>query len=500
MRAFDFRRLVQLSSISVSIIIIVGFIAFLNLIVFEVRSSYVWLAVLALCALSPLITYISAFIFSRSRCVIDLQSLISYAEYAAKLYKKNNNRAVLPCAICVFSFIIWLIVRDVVLIKIAMQVFFAISSAATLFLLIKIHIVWFHYFYVSKNYMDQKSAEKLYRDGLEEVRRRRIQYQNYCVARRGVCNKSMRYQGKRSIFFAYQFLKGLKDQMNKLARYLESQDFVIKIPPGSEFAEVLLCKVCQSILSCQNFVAEVVTSNQNVYFELGMAKGYGKRAWILAIGEMLDNKAFKHPLLAAVIRIQKKRFNVISIGSQIERDFHGDIKASIKPNDRRIPIKQFPSLERLASKTVLIIGPRLVDVDLKGEFQEYDKIGQVIRNCMHTYDLETKECLDLDPGLNVRQIFEEITNTRMVVGLFADEKFNDFLYVNCIISYLLGYALATETRLLVFQKLPHSKQMLDLYGLIHVTKDAIDFERKYSRLLRDAITDKIPNKIYPPPL
>ena len=499
MRTFDFRRFVQLSAISGSVIIIGGFVAFLNLVVFEVGSSYIWLTAFGLCLLSPLLIYISARIFSRSECVKDQQSLISYAEYAAKLYKENNNRAIIPGIIYAFSFITWLFVQDVALIKTVMQVLFAISSAASLFFLISTHVVWFRYFYVSKKYMDQKSAEQLYRDGLEEVRRRRIKYQNYCAARRGVCDKSVRYQGKRSIFIAYQFSGESEDQMKELAHYLEDLDFIIKLPPGSEFAEALLCKLCQSILSCQNFVAEVVTSNQNVYFELGLAKGYEKRVWILAFGEIINAKALKHPLLAAVIRIQKERFDVKSIGSRIEGDFRSDIKAGIKPNDRRIPIKQFPSLARLASKTVLIIGPRLVDVGLKGEFQEYDKIGQVIRSCMRAYNLETKEYFDLTPGLNIGHVFEEITNARMVVGLLADEKFDDFLNVNCIISYLLGYALATETRLLTFQKLPCSKQMLDLYGFVHATKDAVDFEQKYSQLLRDAITYKIPNRIYPPP-
>jgi len=80
-----------------------------------------------------------------------------------------------------------------------------ISFAANLdsgrVLILITHLVWFQYFYIAGGMLTRRQLEVLYQEAVDAMVGMPVLYQNYCAARRAMCEKVVRYQ--ESILYSF---------------------------------------------------------------------------------------------------------------------------------------------------------------------------------------------------------------------------------------------------------------------------------------------------------
>lgn len=495
----------QLAWISVQATTICGFAAAVALVSLQIRSPRVWLSVAASVLLLP-----SLFFWrSASRLTQNVptteEHLKLLAQAAAGHYRQDNRRIAVRVACSVCLLIAVVATKSPLPLQYSLQGLLVLSVAYTLAPLLNTFNVWYRFFYSARQVpVPQERAEIHYHTAFENLRRHvagQLQpfvYQNYCAVVRGVCDKTLEHQGRHSIFLAYPFRTKYRRRMQALTRRLQGRADAVLPPPGNQAAEILVCKVCKSILCCSDLVADVSESNRNVYFELGLAKGFGRRTWMMAFPKGDTPRALDNPILLDTIRVQGRSFESSTTASKIVTGMLSATLLDTANLAKLVQPERFHELSRSDADTVLVIGPKMVADDFRNSRHGYGRIYGAIRKRMDAHGLVSIEHVQADISHRVAVVLGMIRTARAVIGLFAGENTELHEELNSVISYLLGYALATETRVLAFQKLA-SRRMLDFHGLIVNIADADELEHHHLALLDDLVSHEIPGEYKAPP-
>ena len=508
----DLQYYVQQCSVILAIVILAGVYSVISVLVVKGSRTtlppilVVWAA---LTVLSLIALYVSALIFFGSRKVTDVSSVRVHGEEVASCYRRENKRAALCGGFLVVLLAGWYIISRLGFESILVYDLFRLGTLVNLTIiywaLYRIHASWYWYFGTAKRLgVEQKRAEFYYKEASQHILRRvhrtlvECTYHNYCAVVGGVCSKVIQYQGPQSYFFAYPFVSKYTRRIKNIKEELEARRSVGVLPTGNDFAEVLVCKLCKDILSTQFFVAEVSIPNRNVFFEYGLAEGFGKKSWLLALGHIQDNKALNHPLLKDRIQIRGRSFSSRSVASRIQRDsiLHGS-RNSVLP-ERKVDIEEVSKRFENNLRTAVILGPHMVEFELGNLYYEYESMVDIIRDHLNRQGVQIIENSPNRAGHNVAKIYELIDPAQVAVGILADDEVSDYESINSVISYLIGYAMAKGNKILVFQRLPCKKSMLDLYGLTRFVKGADDLNLVFSKLMPNLITDKIPRSYLGP--
>jgi len=174
------------------------------------------------------------------------------------------------------------------------------------------------------------------------------------------------------------------------------------------------------------------------------------------------------------------------------------LAVDLKIFKRKVDIEEVSKRFENNLRTAVILGPHMVEFELGNLYYEYESMVDIIRDHLNRQGVQIIENSPNRAGHNVAKIYELIDPAQVAVGILADDEVSDYESINSVISYLIGYAMAKGNKILVFQRLPCKKSMLDLYGLTRFVKGADDLNLVFSKLMPNLITDKIPRSYLGP--
>jgi hypothetical protein len=336
-----------------------------------------------------------------------------------------------------------------------------------------IHFVWFHYFYSGwKVGVEPKMMELYYKEALQRQEQQSCQtlvkseYQNYCALVNGFCSKLIEQQGPRSSFFAYPFVEDSKQRMTALKKELEARHHVIVMPTHNTFAEVLVCKLCKEILSSRYIVIEAWIPNRNVFFEYGMAMGFGKRSWLLSRSQSNGNWMKSYSVLADTRHIPSDELTAMQVADCIARDSTFDTIPTPLAIKKDLKAKDTPSATCFLFRTSVLFGPDELDLQLQGVDKKYQCMIDILETHLRAYGFKAA-CEVSRRGSHKQVSFLRLVDSASAVcGLLVADTVNKHEEINSIVSLLLGYALAKGKKILVFQHTPCSKPMINLRGVV----------------------------------
>lgn len=313
----------------------------------------------------------------------------------------------------------------------------------------------------------------LYKDGqsLALTYGARFAYNYYCAVQGDVCYKTLVHRGKRSCFIAYPFVEPIEPLVRQMADLLESRKFDVVRAMDTAQDNILTCKICSQILSCQAFLAEGSLPNRNVFFEYGYAKGVGKPAWLL-----VHQRYRRNPLLQGAFgdKVQLRYGDATDAVDAILREYDEKLNASSEEAaiiERAVAPDGFVPAARI--RRVLVITP-----DAVGRWVEVGPVGvePIIAEAARRLEGLAVE-VDLGAAMSGHPISSytlAIARANLVVGALAAGEDDMREAYNCAVCYFLGIAVAARRRVLLLQQVPVTRPMIDLRAITRPVKSSAE--------------------------
>jgi hypothetical protein len=493
-RGYFLQQAWQLFSINLAMSLLAA-IAFIGGQRFELRY-WLW-GYPALWAITTLVVHALAAIPRHAERYSHL-TLIRQAQATARFEQRINPLLVFSFGTWLALVFLWLLIYEDPLSRPALgltSIPFALVGSA---LLCSREFALYRYFHrCNQSKVTQERAEVWFETAVADARRSRRQtlhtftYQNFCAVTHAVCSKTLTFQGYNSFFFAYPFLQTAQDRMAQLRDALVMQRHAVTLPTDDESAQVLVCKLCQSILSCQYLLADVSVPNRNVFFEYGLARGFGRAAWLVSAGAPTRTHPLRTSFFEDTIVVQDEHFKPDEVAAKIAATIAARPRGQPLIEDRLLTPDEYIRSQSRAQRAALVISPRsfleqcvtpntMLHV-VAGARAELERHGFAVQDNFHEWYGHA-----LDHALTL------VRSSRLMIGILASDEYPGQENVNALTSFFLGYALAQGLNVLAFQNLPCQNQMIDIRGLLFQFKDTEDFMVRLQHCLSRVVLAPIP--------
>ena len=301
-----------------------------------------------------------------------------------------------------------------------------------------------------------------------------FRYDHYCAVVNGTCQKSLVHHGKLSCFIAYPFGGPIEERVREMANCFQKAGFAAVRATDSMQDNILVCKLCKLILSCQAFIAELTVPNRNVFFEYGYAKAIGKPTWVL-----VHNRSPNNPLVHGFLgdKIHLTYDNPLDVARRIISEF--DYRLTPADDERRLQSTQDGNE---GTQVVSVLSPVMLsqwDTRMHGATSQIMPIIDEIIDVLADLRVE-HEIIDRMGGHQILAFSANLRRSSLVLGVLASDQCEDSEVYNSAVSYLIGLAIASRKKVLLLQQMPNRKPMLDLLG---ITKPLYSVSGTYSMVV-----------------
>jgi hypothetical protein len=251
---------------------------------------------------------------------------------------------------------------------------------------------------------------------------------SYCAVVRSECPYPVEVAAD-GVALAYPFVDYRKDWASRTRDALRPVKIGAFVPHETYNSNYLICHICQEIRARPLHLSEVTQPNWNVFFEAGLAFGFGKTLVMAENSNENSGRArqvFSHYLRLAYENVDELTDKLLQVDPQKALN----ISAVVAEEDPRTLYFVDPGIQN-----DFVVALRKM-LSRKRGLRYASPEGGVLRSpTMHT-------------------LVRDIKGAGAVIGLLIPESHHDYDIINARASFLLGIAVALEKRVLVFLQEP----------------------------------------------
>jgi len=262
----------------------------------------------------------------------------------------------------------------------------------------------------------------------------------FCAVVRRECPFPVEVEDK-GVTLAYPFLDFRKDWASRTREALKGAQIPVFAPHERFGSNYLICNVCKEIRSRPFHLSEVSLLNWNVWFEAGMAFGFGKTM-------VLADDANENVDRARQV-----------FGHQLRLPYHYVDELT----DQFLQVEADKSLN--ISSVVAVANPKSVYFLDPGIESDYTRALRTFLRRQRKYRYSAPEGGVLRSP-TMHSLVYDVKSAGLVVGLLVPGTYKDFDIVNARSCFLLGVAVALEKPVLVLLQEPATPGAADLGMLL----------------------------------
>lgn len=296
----------------------------------------------------------------------------------------------------------------------------------------------------------------------------------YCSVIQDNCKFKIKYRGKDSYFLAYpfkpekwpRFMKQLKNELkdNKI-------DVLCPVDKEEDFPKtgILFCKLCKMICSTNSIICEITEINQNVMFEAGYALGLGKYCHFL-IDRNYDPS--QRNSLDLIEDLQQERYLNPQTCSN-------EFKLKEEDISHLLPVRKPSFTNSCCQKEINYTKSSFLLVIPDDEYH-IKTVKPKVESLLKGRKINNAEKL---LGHDLCNYCKAIKESEYIIGDFVSDTSIKREEKNSKISFLLGFSLAMEKKVIILQQEPAHKKIIDFGKMTKLYTDADQIQIPASEIL-----------------